>query len=131
MKVKDTIKKMFFIAVFAMFLTSAYAVNKASIKFDTNRKEFKTVKESDNKTIAVDFMFENNGTSPLVIIKASPSCNCLRAEYPKTPIAVGAKGVVRVIINTKGQKGEFSKTVILKTNTEKGADILRIAGVIE
>jgi Protein of unknown function (DUF1573) len=62
-----------------------------------------------------EFVFTNNGTTPLVITNAQGSCGCTVPSSPKEPIAPGAKGVIGVKYDTN-RVGPFTKTVTISSN---------------
>ena len=62
-----------------------------------------------------EFVFTNNGTTPLVITNAQGSCGCTVPSTPKEPIAPGAKGVIGVKYDTT-RVGPFTKTVTISSN---------------
>lgn len=65
----------------------------------------------------VKFLFRNDGTEPLIIHEARPSCGCMTVAYTKKPIPSGQWGALIVTYNAKGYPpGIFSKTVMLTTN---------------
>lgn len=84
-----------------------------------------------NPTIVVNFEFINTGTEPLVITKGDPSCSCLSANYPQAPINPNCKGNIIITINTQGQNGDFSNTIIIKSNSYNPLELLRIKGVLK
>ena len=62
-----------------------------------------------------EFVFTNNGTTPLVITNAQGSCGCTVPSTPKEPIAPGAKGTIGVKYDTT-RVGPFPKTVTISSN---------------
>jgi hypothetical protein len=62
-----------------------------------------------------DFVITNNGTEPLIINDARPSCGCNVPQYTKEPIAPGASTTIKVAYDTK-RSGSFSKTITFMTN---------------
>jgi len=62
-----------------------------------------------------EFVFTNNGTTPLVITNAQGSCGCTVPSTPKEPIAPGAKGTISVKYDTT-RVGAFTKTVTISSN---------------
>ena len=62
-----------------------------------------------------EFVFTNNGTTPLVITNAQGSCGCTVPSTPKEPIAPGAKGTIGVKYDTT-RVGPFTKTVTISSN---------------
>lgn len=112
-------------------LTDTISSDKSFLAFVENKKSFGKVKKKKQAQIVVDFQFENMGDTPLVIIKADVSCKCLSTEYPKQPIKKGEKGVIKVMIDTKLEYGDFNKTVYIKSNAANDVELLRITGKIK
>jgi hypothetical protein len=73
------------------------------------------------------FVFSNTGDAPLVILNVRTSCGCTVSEWPKAPIASGAKDSLRVEYNTK-VKGVFNKTITVQSNAGNALVELRIKG---
>lgn len=84
--------------------------------FEKKDHDFGEVMEG--REVVVDFPFVNDGKGPLEIVNAQPGCGCTHpyievAGKPynlREPIAVGAKGVVRVTLRTAGFGGVDKKT---------------------
>ena len=77
-----------------------------------------------------EFVFTNNGTTPLVITNAQGSCGCTVPSSPKEPIAPGAKGVIGVKYATD-RVGAFTKTVTVTSNAEgQPTKVLTIKGTV-
>lgn len=93
--------------------------------------DFGTLKAKRNPLIVVDFEFTNTGNEPVVILKADVSCGCLSTDYTRTPISPGEGGKVTVMVTTKDQKGEFNKTVFVKSNGANDIELLRVKGYIK
>jgi len=73
------------------------------------------------------FKFTNNMKNPLVISNVKPSCGCTVANWTKTPVLTGKKGVITLHYNTK-IPGTFNKTITVRSNATNGTVILRIKG---
>lgn len=114
----------------ALFFTLAAAAAGPQIKFETQKQDFGTVRQSDPQ-VKLTYEFTNTGDEPLVIISAKASCGCTRPIYPDAPIAPGEKGVITLKFNPRAQLGEISKTVTVRTNDKKHKKItLRLSGVV-
>ena len=92
-----------------------------------NRHDFGTVKIKKAPQIRIDFEFTNMGSEPLIILKTDVSCGCISADFTKEPILPGAKGMIEVQIDTKGQEGSFNKTIFATNDVE----LIRIVGQIK
>ena len=86
-----------------------------SIQFAEKLHDFGTIKDGD--VVEHVFSFTNNGEAPLIISDAKATCGCTVPEWPKTPIAVGETGQIKVRFNSKNKPGVQNKTVTLTANT--------------
>lgn len=101
----------------------------SKIEFVATSHDFGTIMEK-NGPVSCEFEFTNTGTAPLVIFDVTAQCGCTRPEYPKKPIAPGAKGKVKVTYNPAGRPGAFLKTVTVKCNTVPRSTALKIKGTV-
>ncbi|GJM32645.1 MAG: hypothetical protein DHS20C18_16460 [Saprospiraceae bacterium] len=90
-------------------------VNIAKLTFVEATYDFGEVKEGD--VVKHTFQFTNTGKVPLLISNARSTCGCTVPEWPKEPIAPGAKGEINVEFNTKNKKNQQSKPVTITANT--------------
>lgn len=111
-------------------LTAPEAKNGAEIEFTKTKHEFGTIRSSAGKVTA-EYSFTNTGTGPLVIINVTNGgCGCTTPSFPKEPIAPGKTGKITINFDPTGRRGEFNRTVQVKTNAQKKAVPLRFSGVI-
>ena len=75
-----------------------------------------------------EFVFTNNGNKPLIITNAQSTCGCTIPNYPREPIAPGAKGVIGVKYDTSRAGQAFNKTITLTTNAAQSTKTLTIKG---
>lgn len=62
-----------------------------------------------------EFKFTNNGTAPLIINSANPSCGCTVPTFTKEPIMPGKTGTIQVVYNA-ANPGNFTKSVTVRSN---------------
>lgn len=98
----------------------------AKMEFEEIVYDFGKLKEGDK--VEHTFKFKNTGKSPLVISEAKGSCGCTVPEYPRSPIAPGETGEIKVKFDSSGKSGKQEKTVTLVANTNPNQTILRITG---
>jgi hypothetical protein len=98
------------------------------IKFEAVSHDFGTIAQNGNGSF--DFIFSNTGKEPLLLKNVSTSCGCTVPEWPKEPIAPGAKGTVKVKYNT-ATIGPFTKTITVYSNGSTNPITLRINGTVE
>ncbi|MEW7278613.1 DUF1573 domain-containing protein [Aquimarina sp. 2201CG1-2-11] len=106
----------------------AKVANYPVMSFAKSNHDFGTIKEGE--IVKHIFTFTNTGKVPLVIINAKGSCGCTVSEWPKEPIAPGAKGELLVSFNSNGKPNLQSKQVTITANTEKGKEILTIKAMV-
>jgi hypothetical protein len=124
-------KKLFFTLtlVFAALLgQQAVAQTGAKIEFNKETHDYGTIKNGADG--ACVFEFKNTGDSPLIISNAKGSCGCTVPEWPKEPIAPGAKGSIKVKYDTM-RTGEINKSVTITSNAVNAADkVVFIKGTV-
>lgn len=81
---------------------------------------------TDGDVVEHTFNFVNTGDAPLIISNARGSCGCTVPEYPRTPIAPGASGSIKVSFNSSGKTGHPKKTVTITANTVPTTTVLNI-----
>ncbi len=64
------------------------------LNFASTRYDYGTIREEAGKQEAV-FNFTNTGDSVLVITRVQSSCGCTAADYTKSPVPPGGKGLSR------------------------------------
>jgi hypothetical protein len=99
------------------------------IKFEVEEYNFGTIKQGDK--VKYDFKFANVGKEPLIISDARGSCGCTVPEWPKEPIAKGAKGSIHIEFDSAGKQGLQDKTVTISSNAKGGQKILHLKGNVE
>lgn len=100
-----------------------------AIEYTTRVHDFGVINEADGLA-ECEFGFTNTGTAPLIILRATASCGCTRPEYPEHPVKPGKSAVIKVRYNPAGTRGEFEKTVTVRTNVKGrgGKQTLTIKG---
>jgi hypothetical protein len=125
-------KKVLFSLV-VMFVASV-AFNKVSaqieagpkIEFTKETHDYGTIKYGADGTCT--FEFKNTGNAPLIISNAKGSCGCTVPEWPKEPIAPGAKSSIKVKYDTK-RPGAINKSVTITSNAvNEPTKVIRIKG---
>jgi hypothetical protein len=124
------------ISVFSLLIVLAVPLNaraleaaaKDSIVFDKLEHDYGTIERGADGTC--EFNFINKGASPLVLNNVRATCGCTVPEWPREPIAPGAKGVIKVRYNTN-ISGSFNKSVTVFSNAANKTVMLRIKGKVE
>jgi hypothetical protein len=117
-----------FVASLAMNTVSAQIEKGAKIEFSKETHDYGNIKYDGDPYCS--FEFKNTGNEPLIISNAKGSCGCTVPEWPKEPIAPGAKGAIRVKYDTK-RPGPINKSVTITSNAINSPDmIIRIKGEV-
>ncbi len=103
--------------------------NQATFKFTEEEFNFGTIMQGDQ--VKHDFQFTNTGKEPLIISNAAGSCGCTVPEWPKEPIAPGAKSVIKVTFNSAGKQGVQDKTVTLQSNGTPNPMVIHLKGNVD
>ncbi|MFT5823374.1 MAG: hypothetical protein ACI8ZM_004635 [Crocinitomix sp.] len=82
--------------------------------------------------IPIDISFEmvNEGTGPLIIEGAKPSCGCTGVQYPESPIKAGESANITAVYNAKSF-GSFTKTITITSNASEKTKVLKFSGVVK
>ena len=124
-------KKIFLVLLLAVTaIISASAKDKAEMTFVKTAHDFGTIK-ADGGAVTAVYEFTNTGSAPLTIINVSNGgCGCTKPSYPLEPIAPGKSGEIKITFDPKGRKGEFNRTVKVKTNAGSARKKLTFSGVV-
>jgi len=115
-----------FVVSVAMNTAVAQIETGAKIEFTKDTHDYGTVKYGADGTCT--FEFKNTGNEPLIISTAKGSCGCTVPEWPKEPIAPGAKGTISVKYDTK-RPGAINKSVTITSNAvNEPTKVIRIKG---
>ena len=92
----------------------APAAPKASvIKWDEEMHDFGDIEKG--KPVTYEFSFVNTTKETILITSVRPACGCTAANYTKTPVKPGEKGMVAATFNAAAPAA-FQKTVTVMTN---------------
>ncbi|NNC86265.1 MAG: DUF1573 domain-containing protein [Bacteroidia bacterium] len=101
--------------------------NAATIDFDKELHDFGKMEYAGDGTH--DFVFTNNGKTPLIITNAKGSCGCTVPKWPREAIAPGESASINVRYDTK-RVGPFTKTVTINSNASSAVKVLTIKGSV-
>ncbi len=96
--------------------------------FESLEHDFGKMKEGEK--VEYDFRFTNTGEAPLIISDVKASCGCTTPSWPKGVIKQGGSDLIRVVYNSQGHPGQFSKGIVVTSNTYPNQTILKISGVV-
>lgn len=89
--------------------------------------DFGVFKEENGK-VTCQMRVVNTGNEPLLIVRAQAGCGCTGINYPEDPILPGDTASVSITYNPSGRPGQFTKQVLIFTNTIPRRTILEISG---
>lgn len=85
---------------------------------------------TEGDTVEHVFGFTNTGEFPLIINNITASCGCTTPEWPREPIAPGAKSSIKVRFNSRGKVGEQNKTITVFANTDPAMTDLQFKAMV-
>jgi hypothetical protein len=113
---------------------AGFALN-ASAQTDT-KPEFKFVEEKHDfgkipqgTPVTTNFEYTNIGEEPLILTNVQPTCGCTIADYTKTPVKKGDKGIIKITYNAALAQS-FNKTIIVTSNAKTPQKYLNIVGEV-
>ncbi len=136
-------KKMIFVILLpaVLFLSQANAQNQAAqnagkteikakvngpvARWDITESNMGDIPQGIPKT--GQFNLSNDGNEPLIIASAQASCGCTNLNYSKEPLMPGKFTTISVTYNAAA-KGNFTKTITVRTNASDQPTILWIKG---
>ena len=98
------------------------------LTFETLEYDFGRVIKGEKLSYA--FKFKNTGKSNLIISSARSSCGCTTSTPPQAPIRPGESGEIGVTFDSKNQKGEVNKMVVVSANTYPVQTTLRLKATV-
>ena len=102
-------------------VTPAPAPKLSVIKWDKEIHDFGDIEKG--KPVTYEFTFTNTTNETVLITTVKPACGCTAANYTKTPIKPGEKGMVAATFNA-ANGGMFQKSVTI-TTTENGVEAVK------
>jgi len=135
-------KKLLFLAVFAIMAGTAYAQQPAPVKvggnevkvemaaftWESTTHDFAKIKQGT--PVTHEFKFTNSGKTPLVITNVQASCGCTTPDWTREPVMPGGKGFIKATYSAAAV-GAFNKTVTVTANIDGGFMQLTIKGEVE
>src|SRR5476649_629342 len=109
------------------FTASAQDNEKAELKFNEEKHDFGKIPQGTPVTTV--FEFTNVGKEPLILTEVRPTCGCTIADYTKTPVKKGDKGIIKITFNAP-VAGVFSKTIVVTSNAKTPQKYLVISGEV-
>jgi hypothetical protein len=105
-------------------------INSGTSEISFREYEHNFGKVAEGEKVSYTFIFDNKGTSDLVLSSASTTCGCTVPKYDTKPIPPGASGNLEVVFDTSGRNGIQTKTITVKSNASKPVVLLKIVAEI-
>src|SRR5258707_15216238 len=112
---------------FAAATVRAQDSEKAEFKFNEEKHDFGKIPQGTPVTTV--FEFTNIGQEPLILTNVQPTCGCTIADYTKTPVKAGDKGLIKITYNA-AVAAPFNKTIVVTSNAKTPTKYLNIVGEV-
>ena len=100
----------------------------SELKWESDVHDFGTLNQG--KPATYEFTFTNTTKETVMITNVRPSCGCTAANYTKTAIKPGEKGMVAATYNA-ASAGAFTKSITVTTSDSNLPKSLTIKGKVE
>jgi hypothetical protein len=114
---------------FAFTATNASAQDNEKPEFKFNEEKHDFGKIPQGTPVTTVFEFTNIGKEPLILADVKPTCGCTIADYTKTPVKSGEKGVIKITYNAAAAMA-FNKTIVVTSNAKTPTKYLNIVGEV-
>lgn len=121
----------FRLALFVILIAALSAFKPAAgpaMSFAETKHNFGFIHQGD--TVSYDFKFTNTGNAPLIISNCEVACKCTTVDYPKTPIAPNATGVIKVTFDSKSAIDRQDREVIVTSNATNSPQTISFKCVV-
>lgn len=115
------------LTILLIALTALITAAQPQVTWLERQHDFGVFKEENGK-VTCKIQLVNTGNEPLIIVKAQAGCGCTVINYPEEPIQPGDTAAVGITYNPSGRPGQFSKQVLIFTNTIPKRTVLEISG---
>ena len=115
------------LSIFSLLAVALTAVAQPRISSNKETHNFGQIEWK--QPVTVEYSITNTGNKPLVLTNVTTSCACSVAEWTKTPIAPGDKGMVKASFDAKAL-GHFEKSVGIYSNASPNLVYLKFAGEV-
>lgn len=123
-----TVATLFIVMAFSSILRAQTEKNVApNVKFVNASHNFGIITEEGGE-VYHQFVFTNEGNSPLVITRVTTDCGCTTTNYTRTAVEAGGKGFINVVYDPMGRPGAFVKNIQVYTNVAVQPFKLQITG---
>lgn len=113
--------------IFTLLIVTLAAV--AQPRLSSNKETHNFGQIEWKRPVTVEYTITNTGNQPLVLTNVTTSCACAVADWTKTPIAPGEKGMVKATFDAKAL-GRFDKSVGIYSNATPNLVYLKFTGEV-
>jgi len=106
---------------------TAQTDNKPEFKFVSEKYDFGKIPLG--KPVTTNFEYTNIGEQPLILTEVRPTCGCIIADYTKTPVLKGQKGIIKITYSA-AVVGGFTKATVVTSNSKTPQKIITIIGEV-
>jgi phage baseplate assembly protein gpV len=100
---------------FERIFSAAEKASAPQIKFETESVDGGKIIEGEK--FEFDYVFTNDGKSPLILTSVKPSCGCTTPHWPQgKEIQPGESEKISVSFNSRGRMGKQTKSVTVRSN---------------
>ncbi len=101
------------------------------LKFETSAHNYGTTYVDSMPNTKLAIPFSNSGNQPLLLSNVRACCGTRVTQWPREPIAPGAKGVINIEFTLAARAQRISRTVTVTSNSETNPTaVFRIQGEI-
>lgn len=87
-------------------------------------------KVAEGEKLSYTFIFDNKGTSDLIISSVTTTCGCTVPKFDKKPVAPGTNGSIEVVFDTSGRSGTQTKIITVKSNASIPVVLIKITAEV-
>ncbi len=114
---------------FTFVARTAFAQDSAQAEFKFNEEKHDFGEIPQGTPVTTIFEFTNVGQEPLILTDVKPTCGCTIADYTKTPVKSGDKGIIKITYNA-AFAAPFTKTIVVTSNAKTPVKNLIIVGKV-
>jgi len=103
-------------------MNSQELANAPVFKLESNTVDFGTLNQ--NSSAEVEFVFNNEGKSDLIIRHVKAGCGCTALMPTENVIKPGTAGSIKAKFNSGGYKGQIYKNIFVYTNDPKNSEVM-------
>ncbi|MGC1242070.1 MAG: DUF1573 domain-containing protein [Chryseosolibacter sp.] len=115
--------------LFVFLYSTAFAQQAKQLAFREETHDFGAIDEMKGP-VTHEFVFINNSSRPVRILKVQASCGCTTPGWSKDVVPPGKNGFIQASYDPRGRPGFFTKSLTVTTDLEANPIILQIKGQV-